>query len=56
MTYLLPFEGIKEFVTIASVKGELIVSVSNSRFRNLIGTLSQAIEVDENWYVSLIAR
>ena len=52
MDYLPPFEGIKSAVTFAAVKGELTVSVTYAQFTDVIRTLLQGIEVDEEWYLN----
>lgn len=51
MKYLPPFEVLKSYITISSVKGELMVSCS---YENLVQLLRQVIigvEVDEQWYL-----
>jgi len=51
LKYLPPFEVLKSYITISSVKGELMVSCS---YENLVQLLRQVIigvEVDEQWYL-----
>jgi hypothetical protein len=49
--YLPPFEGIKASVTFAAVKGELTISATYAQFTDVIRTLLQGIDVDEEWYL-----
>lgn len=51
LKYLPPFEVLNSYLTISSVKGELMVTCS---YENLIQLLRRAIvgiEVDEQWYL-----
>jgi len=51
VNYLPPFEGIKGFITFAASKGELSISAPYAQFTQLIRTLLQGIDVDEQWYL-----
>jgi hypothetical protein len=51
LDYLPPFEGIKDLIAFATVKGELTISTTYARFTELIRLLLQAVEVDEAWYL-----
>jgi hypothetical protein len=51
LDYLPPFEGIKDLIAFATVKGELTVSTTYTKFTDLVRMLLQIVEVDEAWYL-----
>jgi hypothetical protein len=51
LDYLPPFEGIKDLIAFATVKGELTVSTTYTKFTDLVRMLLQVVEVDEAWYL-----
>jgi hypothetical protein len=51
LDYLPPFEGIKDLIAFATVKGELTVSTTYTKFTDLVRMLLQVVEVDETWYL-----
>lgn len=50
MKYLPPFEVIRRSVEIATVRGELRVSLSYDDFIKLIRSMISSVDVDEAWY------
>ncbi len=51
MRYVPPFEVLKTYVTITSVKGELMVTCSYENLVLMIRRLIAGVEVDEKWYL-----
>ena len=51
MTYMTPFNRIKNMVTVASEKGKLTVNASYDEFLAMIRAVLSTIEVDEAWYL-----
>ncbi len=51
MKYLPPFDLIRRSVEIATVRGELRVSVSYEDFVKLLKQMISGIEIDEAWYL-----
>jgi hypothetical protein len=49
--YLPPFDLIRRFVEISTVKGELRVNLSYDNFIKILGMMISGIEVDEAWYL-----
>ena len=49
--YLPPFELLKSFLTISSVKGELMVSCTYDNMVQMFRQLIAGVEVDEAWYL-----
>jgi len=49
--YLPPFDLIRRSVEIATVKGELQVTVSYDNFINILRLMISGIEVNEEWYM-----
>jgi hypothetical protein len=49
--YLPPFDLIRRFVEISTVRGELRVSLSYDDFIKILRTMISGIEVDEDWYL-----
>jgi|SRR3954454_6212541 len=50
MRYLPPFEVLKQFMTVRTVKGELTASASYAEFIEMLRRLIAGIRVDEAWY------
>ncbi|HET6184652.1 MAG TPA: hypothetical protein VFA03_13805 [Acetobacteraceae bacterium] len=50
MQYVPPFEALKQFVQISTVKGEVRVSASYEDFLAMLRMLLAGVEVDEAWY------
>ena len=55
MRYLPPFEVLKSYVTMSTVKGELVVSCSYENFVQMLRRLIAGVEVDEKWYLERYA-
>lgn len=53
MRYLPPFETIRQSIEIATVRGELRVSVSYEGFVDILKKMIQGIEIDQSWYAKL---
>jgi hypothetical protein len=51
MKYLPPFEILKSYLTISSVKGELMVSCTYDSMVQILRRLIIGLEVDEAWYL-----
>ena len=51
MKYVPPFDLIRRFVEISTVRGELRVNVSYDDFINILRMMISGIEVDEEWYL-----
>jgi hypothetical protein len=51
MRYLPPFDRLKEFLQISTVKGELRVAASYDDFVTMIKLLLSGSTVDEEWYL-----
>lgn len=51
MTYVPPFEKIKEFFSITTVKGEVFVTASYDSFIKSVQLLLASVAVDEAWYL-----
>ncbi len=50
MKYLPPFEALKQFVDISTVKGQVQVTASYEDFLSLLRLLLVSVEIDEKWY------
>jgi hypothetical protein len=50
--YLPPFDLIRRFLEISTVRGELRVSVSYDDFIRILRMMISGIEVDEEWYLN----
>jgi hypothetical protein len=50
--YLPPFDLIRRFVEISTVRGELRVNVSYDDFIKILRMMISGIEVDEEWYLN----
>ena len=51
MKYLPPFELLKAFLTISTVKGELMVSCTYENMVQLLRQMIIGVEVNEAWYL-----
>ena len=51
MTYLPPFQQVKELFNISTVKGEVFVTTSYDNFVKAIQLLLAGVAVDEAWYL-----
>ena len=51
MTYVPPFEKVKEFFSITAVKGEVFVTASYDNFIKATQLLLAGVAVDEAWYL-----
>jgi hypothetical protein len=49
--YLPPFDLIRRFVEISTVRGELRVNISYDDFIRILRLMISGIEVDEEWYL-----
>jgi hypothetical protein len=49
--YLPPFEVLKAFLTISSVKGEIMVSCTYDNMVQMLRHMISGVEVDEAWYL-----
>ena len=52
MKYLPPFEILKTFVAMETVKGELTVTCTYENFVQMLRRLLQGVVVDEKWYLA----
>ena len=52
MTYLVPFNKIKDMVNVNHDKGKLMVSASYDEFLEMVRAVLSTIEVDEEWYLA----
>lgn len=51
MKYLPPFEVLKSFLTVSTVKGELMVSCTYENLVQMLRQLIVGVQVDESWYL-----
>ncbi len=52
VNYLPPFEAIRQFFTLTNFRGTLTATASFDDLKQLIATLLNAIDVDEDWYLA----
>jgi hypothetical protein len=51
MRYIPPFEIIKSYVQIDTVRGDMTVTCTYEKFVEMVRRLVQGVEVDEAWYL-----
>jgi hypothetical protein len=52
LKYLPPFEALRSYLTLTTVKGEMMVSCSYENMVQLLRRLIAGVEVDEAWYLA----